>query len=154
MALMKFLQKIKLLFKIQKPAGDVVAALKDAKDEKRGWKTIGFWVTLIGTGISTAGALSGLIPAQLQLCITTGLQCVYNVLRGAQNMDSPTVKGTVTTTEFWLTSLTELQKAVVVLHDGGIQSHSLEQALSGLNFLSLAFGQNLAARKPVATKPA
>lgn len=149
---MKFLAKIKLLFKIQKPAGQLVATLKDAKDERRGWKTVGFWVTLVGTLGSTAGALTGIIPVTTQLIAVTVLQGFYNILRGAQNANSESLKGTFTTTEFWLSALSEIQKTFVALHTGGIDPAWMSSATAIVG-ATLAAGQNLAARNIAPNQP-
>jgi len=141
---MGFIDKIKLLFKIQKPLGNLV---QSAKDVKTGWKTIKFWVTFLGTLGATAAALTGIIPAQAQLIATTVLQALYNVLRGAEKMDSPTAKGIFTTTEFWLSALTEAQKALVVAETGGINPAWMTSATT-LVGMALAAGQSLAAREP------
>lgn len=143
-------QKIKLLFKIQKPAGDFIKTVSGAKDEQRGWKTVGFWVTLVGTLSSTALALTGIIPAPAQLVVTTILQAAYNILRGAQSANSSTAKGTFTTTEFWLSTLTEIQKGLVAVETGGIHPQWMEAATAVVG-ATLAAGQNLAMRRPDAT---
>lgn len=137
-----FIAKIKLLFKMQKPLGELAKAGSEAK---AGWKTLSFWVTFLGTLGSTAAALTGIIPAPAQLVITTVLQAVYNVLRGAQKMEDPSVKGLARTTEFWLTGLSEIQKGLVAFQAGGIQPewHAAATTIVGM---ALAAGQNLAAR--------
>jgi hypothetical protein len=45
-----------------KAGGELIKEVATAKDETRGWRTIGFWITLIGTLSSTALALTGVIP--------------------------------------------------------------------------------------------
>lgn len=146
---MGFLAKLKLLFKIRKPASDLVDNLKDAK---AGWKTIHFWVTLLGTLASTAAALTGIIPPQAQLIATTILQALYNIFRGADKADVNEVKGTFRTTEFWLSALTEVQKGLVAVETGGIHPEWMA-TLSTVVGMSLAAGQNLAARQPSSETP-
>jgi hypothetical protein len=141
---MKLLEKIKLLFKVKEPAGELIDTLKTAKT---GWKTWGFWATLAGTLASTAAALSGVIPAQAQLVLTTGLQAIYNILRGASKADDPAVKGIFRTTEFWLSTLTEVQKGLVAVETGGINPEWMATATAIVG-MALAAGQNLAARTP------
>lgn len=145
-----FIDKIKLLFKMQKPLGELAKA---GQDVKTGWKTLSFWVTFLGTLGSTAAALTGLIPAPAQLVITTVLQAAYNILRGAQKMESPTVKGFFTTTESWLSALAEIQKGLVAVEAGGIHPEWIGVATTIVG-MSLAAGQNLAARTnpPAPTK--
>lgn len=141
---MGLIAKLKLLFKIQKPLGELA---KLAPGVKTGWKTLGFWVTFLGTLASTAAALTGIIPAQAQLIATTVLQALYNILRGAQKMDSSDTKGLLTTTEFWLSTLTEIQKGLVAAETGGISPEWMASATMIVG-AALAAGQNLASRTP------
>ncbi len=141
---MGLIDKIKLLFKIQKPLGELA---KLAPGVKTGWKTIGFWVTAIGTLLSTAAALAGIIPAPAQLIITTILTALYNILRGAEKMDSSDTKGIFTTTEFALTTLGEIQKGIVAAQTGGINPEWMATATTIVG-MALAAGQNLASRTP------
>src|SRR5258706_8374631 len=96
---MNIFQKIKLLFALRKPVGKVVDAIKDVKS---GWKTISFWIALIGTLLSFVGALQGIIPAATAVLITTGLTAVYNILRGLVKNESDGVRPTFQSTEFWI----------------------------------------------------
>lgn len=141
---MGFIEKIKWLFTIQKPAGQVIDAVKEAKQTK---KWFHFTVTLIGTLGSTAAALTGVIPAPVQLVATTVLQALYNIIRGADKADNAEIKGTLRTTEFWLTALTEIQKGIVATQMGGINPEWLATSSTVVG-MALAAGQNLAARKP------
>ena len=141
---MGFIEKIKWLFTIQKPAGQVIDAVAEAKKTKRWFH---FAVTLIGTLGSTAAALTGVIPAPVQLVATTVLQSIYNIVRGADKADNAAVKGTLRTTEFWLTALTEIQKGIVAAQMGGINPEWLATSSTVVG-MALAAGQNLAARKP------
>lgn len=141
---MGIVTKLKWLFKVQKPAGQVMDAVKEAKKTKRWFH---FAVTLIGTLASTAGALTGVIPAPAQLIATTVLQALYNIVRGADKADNAEIKGTLRTTEFWLTALTEAQKAVVAVQTGGLNPEWLATS-SMVVGMALAAGQNLAARSP------
>lgn len=141
---MKFLDKIKLLFKVQKPAGEILDAVAEAKKTK---KWLHFAVTILGVALTTAGTLTGFVPPQTMLIITSVLQAIYNIVRGADKADNSDVKGTVMTTEFWMSALTEAQKALVVAHDGGINATWIAAGTS-LVGAALAFGQNLSARAP------
>jgi len=140
----KLIEKMKLLFAIKKPAGEVIDAYKEAKSSK---KWFHFAVVLVGTLGSTAAALTGVIPAQAQLIATTALQSIYNILRGADKSDTSEVKGVFRTTEFWLSALTEIQKSIVALQVGGINPEWLATT-SAIVGTTLAAGQNLAARTP------
>ena len=141
---MGFIQKIKLLFKVKKPVGDLIDAVQEAKKTK---KWIHFGVTFLGILLSTIGSLTGIIPPQIQLIATTILQAIYNIVRGADKADNETVKGTLRTTEFWMTALTEVQKGVVATQMGGINPEWLAVSSTFIG-MALAAGQNLAARAP------
>lgn len=141
---MGFIEKIKLLFKIQKPLGELAKA---GKDVKSGWKTLKFWITFTATLGSTAAALTGLIPAPAQAVAVSIINGIYNILRGAEKMESSDTKGLATTTEFWLTALTEAQKGIVAMEVGGINPALMTSLSMGVGAL-LAAGQNLASRIP------
>jgi hypothetical protein len=141
---MGLIEKLKLLLKVKKPIGDVIDAAKEANKTK---KWFSFVVTLVGTLATTAGALTGVIPPQAQLIAASVLQAIYNVIRGADKADQAEVKGTLRTTEFWLSGLTEVQKMFVALHTGGIDPVWMP-TMTALVGAALAFGQNLAARAP------
>ncbi len=101
---MGFIEKIKLLFKIQKPAGEVVTAVQEVKKTR---KWVHFTVTLIGVLMTTVAALADYISPQMQLIVSSLFQAVYNIMRGAEKSETNEVKGTFTTTEFWLSGFTE-----------------------------------------------
>ena len=145
---MKFLEKIKLLFKIRKPAGEIVKQLKGVK---RGWKTLAFWITLLGSGLSTVGALTGIIPPIAQLAATTALTVVYNILRGAKKQEEAGVRGPFRTTELLVTSLNEIQKGIVAAQAGGINPEwfTMAHAISSMiAAAAAAAGQSMAAQQP------
>lgn len=145
---MKFLDKIKLLFKIQKPAGEVLDAVAEAKKTK---KWIHFAATVLGivaTGIAT---WSGYMDPQIYVVVSSALNAIYNIVRGADKADNADVKGTFTTTELYLSAFTEAQKFVVVSHTGGAHYPWLDSLASFLNLVALVLGQNLAARAPDST---
>ena len=146
---MGLIEKLKLLFKVKKPLGDAIDAVKEAKKTK---KWFHFAVVLIGTLGSTAAALTGIIPPPAQLVAVTILQSLYNILRGADKADNNEVKGTLTTTEFWTTALSEMQKGIVSVQTGGINPEWLMTSSTIIGML-LAAGQNLAARAPDPAKP-
>ncbi len=141
---MGFIEKLKLLFKVQKPINDTIVAVKEAKKTK---KWIHFAVTMFAIVSSTVGALTGVIPPQVQLIIATVAQALYNIVRGADKADDNEVKGTLTSTEFWTTAATEIQKGIVAVQVGGVNPEWLAASSTAIGFL-LSFGQNLAARAP------
>lgn len=146
-------KKLKLLFKIRKPASQVVSTVAEAGNKDRGWKTLSFWVTLLGSLAATGTALTGVIPPPAQLVAVTVLTAFYNILRGLQKADSPEIKGTLRTTEFWLSALGEGQKALVAFQMGGIHPNWMASATATVGAL-LAAGQNLSARQVTNELPA
>lgn len=141
---MGFIDKIKLLFKIKTPAGQIIDAVAEAKKTK---KWFHFGVTLVGTLASTVACLQGVISPQLSVVLATVLQTIYNIVRGADKADNDEVKGTFRTTEFWLTALTELQKGIIATQTAGVNPDWLATS-STIIGMALAAGQNLAARAP------
>lgn len=139
---MKMFAKLKLLFAIRKPLSDLA---ENVKTVKSGWKTLAFWVTLLGSLGSTAAALNGVIPPQVQLIVTTALTTLYNVLRGLQKAEEPEVKGTFRTSELYLSALGEVQKGLVAIQAGGINPEWVS-ASAIVVAAALGAGQNLAAR--------
>lgn len=141
---MGLFEKLKLLLKVKKPAGEIVDAVAEAKKTK---KWVHFTVTLLGTLLTTAGSLTGIIPPVYQVVAVTVLQALYNIIRGADKADNQAVVGTLRTTEFWLTALTEVQKGIVTTQMGGVNPDWLATS-STIIGMALAAGQNLAARAP------
>lgn len=139
---MGLIEKLKLLFKVRKPLGEVADAVEEAKKTK---KWVHFAVTLLGTLVTTALALKGVIPPVYQLIAVTVFQALYNIIRGADKADNAEIKGTLTTTEFWMTALAEVQKAFINLQTGGINPEWMVTSTAAIG-AALAFGQNLAAR--------
>lgn len=143
-------EKIKLLFKIKGPAGDAVDAFKDAKKTK---KWFHFAVTIIGVLATTVLALNGIIPPELQNIISSFLQALYNFIRGADKASDDEIKGTFRTTEFWLSGITEFQKAVVASKTGNVTPHWVALFGTILDMGALALGQNLSSRAPNPDEP-
>lgn len=146
---MSLIEKLKLLFKIRKPAGEL---LDQVKEVKRGWKTLSFWVTLLGSLASTASALSGIIPPQAQLIATTVLSAFYNMLRGLQKAEESTVRGVARSTEVWMGIFAEVQKGIVALNTGGINPEWMT-TMSTINMMAMAAGQQLASLQPKPVTP-
>lgn len=135
--------KISLLFKANKPATELVGELKQAKT---GWKTIGFWASLLGTILTLVAALKALIPATAALIIITVITMIYNVVRALDKAGTDTSKGTFVATEFWIFVLGEVTKAMVALQTGGVNPAwfgMLAKALSLANGIIVAASQNL-----------
>jgi hypothetical protein len=138
------IQKLKLLISIRKPVGTITDAFAEVRKTK---KYIHFAVTVLGSLLTALLALNGIIPPVYSLIATTVLQALYNIVRGLDKASSEEIKGTVRTTEFWMTGLNEVQKAVLAIQTAGINPEWLA-ASSTIIGMALAAGQNLAARTP------
>ncbi len=152
---MGFMEKLKLLFKVRVPATDLINEVQAAKT---GWKTIPFWITLIGTLLSFVAALKGIIPPTAALVVTTALTLFYNVLRGATKADVSGTKPIFQTTEFWIGVLSQVANAIVTLQTGGVNPQWLATTAT-IVAAAMAAGQNLAGQQPnalpaTATAPA
>lgn len=110
---MGIIAKIKALWAARK-------VVNQMGDIKRGWKTWGFWVTLLGNVGALVVAIKGVIPATLALIIMTSVTGLYTVVRGWQKIDEENVKPIYQTTEFWMTLGAEASKAFVALQQGGV----------------------------------
>lgn len=141
---MSLIQKLKLLIQIRKPAGEIADALQSVKKTK---KYVAFAVTVLGSLITAVSALNGLIPPIYAIIATTALQAAYNIIRGLDKADSAEVKGTLRTTEFWMTGLNEVQKVFLATQTQGINPEWLAMSSTVVG-MALAAGQNLAARTP------
>jgi len=141
---MGFIEKLKLLFKVRKPATDLI---NEVRQVKSGWKTIPFWVSVLGTLLAVVASLKGLIPATSALVITTVLTMFYQILRGATKADLTSTKPVFQTSEFWLGVLSQIANALTALKTGGINPTWLATA-SGLVAAAMAAGQNLAGQQP------
>ena len=119
---MSLWDKVKLLFVARKPAADFLANVKAVK---RGWKTIHFWVSLLGSGIALVASIKGFIPADVSLIITTVLVASYGVMRGLDKTDESIPHPPLRSTEFWIGVLGQLSNAVLALQQGGISSTHL-----------------------------
>lgn len=75
---MSFIQKIKLLLKIRKPAEGLI---QEVGKVKTGWKTSEFWLTIVSNLITIAGALNGIIDAKTAGIILAILNGLYTTLR-------------------------------------------------------------------------
>lgn len=149
---MGFIEKLKLLFKIRKPASDLIDQVKEAKS---GWKTWQFWITTLGLLSAVVTAASGLIPMSYVIAITTAIALItalYNVWRGAEKAQQPGQKPFFQTSEFWVSILACLATALMRLKSGGIDPKWSETAMSAITVIlgSLGAGQNLAGQQPSA----
>jgi len=154
---MSLIDKIKLLFVARKPAADFLANVKEVK---RGWKTIHFWVSLLGSGIALVASIKGFIPADISLIITTVLVGSYNIMRGFDKTDESIPHPPLRSTEFLMGLLAQLSNAVLALQQGGVSSAHL--AIAGTILAgAMSIAQNLTsinsglpAPTPAPAKPA
>ena len=136
---MSIIEKIKLLFVARKPAADFLANVKDVK---RGWKTIHFWVSLLGSGIALAASIKGFIPADVSLIVTAVLVASYNVMRGFDKTDESIPHPPLRSTEFLMGLLAQRSNAVLALQQGGVSSTHL--AIAGTVLAgAMSIAQNL-----------
>lgn len=145
---MGLIEKVKLLFKVQKPLGEVASAMKDAK---KGWKTLSFWITLVGSLVSCVAALQGLIPAGVAVMISTGLTTLYNLLRGLQKVENENIPGAARTSEFWVGMLGILQTGLLELQTKGAMDDKWLVASLAVIAGGMASAQSMAGSKPALT---
>lgn len=142
---MNLIEKIKLLFKIKEPAQDLANQLKGVK---RGYKTVSFWVTFLGTLLSLVGALQGIIPATTAVLITTALTTVYNILRGLLKAEADGVRPPMQATEFWVGLLGILSSGLIQAQTAGVSGRWLTVAMAVVAG-GMAAAQNLGAQAPI-----
>lgn len=143
---MGFLSKLKLLFIVQKPLGEITEALEKAKKTKKWVQFSATVLSILGTSVAS---FNGYMDPQVAILVSAGISALYNVVRGAEKANYTDVKGPFTSTEFYSSVLTEAQKFVVVANNGGINAPWLSQLSTGINMLGLVIGQFLAAQAPV-----
>lgn len=141
---MSLIEKIKLLFAVKGPASKLA---KDIQQIKTGWKTVEFWVTVIGSAISVATAAAGFLPATTALIITTALTAAYNILRAFQNAGVEGVTPVFQSTRFYTTVIGILSAGFVALQTGGINPLWVQSAISILAAVG-AGAQALGAQQP------
>lgn len=136
--------KIKLLFQVKAPTEKLIDGIKDFKS---GWKTIPFWITVVGSLTSIAAALKGVLPAEAFLVITTILGVIYNFIRGFEKVEQNAIRPMLLSTEFWVGTLTMAGNAITTLQTGGIDPQWLltSQAIIAA---AMAGAQQLGARTP------
>lgn len=89
---MNIIEQIKVLFRIRKPATDL---LQEVKQVKSGWKTSEFWMTVVSQLLAVVGALSGVLDAKTAAIVVGALNAVYTVLRTIAKAPVPAPDTTV-----------------------------------------------------------
>jgi hypothetical protein len=143
------ISKMKLLIKVREPITTLFTQVKEAK---RGYRTMAFWVSVLGTLISLVGALNGVIPPQIAIIITTILTAIYNIIRGTEKSEETGVRPLLKSTEFWQGALGEISNSIVQMQTAGVNPEWFHMA-TGIIGMSMAIAQNLGAHQPVASAP-
>lgn len=141
---MGLLSKLKLLIKTAKPVGQFVTQIKGAKLK---WRTIPFWLSLLGGAGAIVASLEGFIPVTVAACIASGLTFGYGILRGLDKADQAGIKEPWKTTEFWLTAAALASNAILDMQTAGINNQVfivLQSLLGSGGILS----QYLSAQQP------
>jgi hypothetical protein len=141
---MGLIDKLKLLVKTAKPAGQFVNAVKGAKMK---WKTIPFWSALLGSAVSLVAALQGFIPMTYFVIATGILTSAYQIIRGLDKADQEGVKPTWKSSEFLLGALAVLSVNITAMQTQGINSPILVTFNTVLTSL-MAIMQNVGAQQP------
>lgn len=141
---MNIFQKIKLLFRVKAPAEKLI---DDIKEFKSGWKTLPFWVTLLGSLGSVVAAFQGVIPAEYSLVATTVLTAIYNFIRGFEKADQNAIRPTLQSTEFWIGLLGIVGNAFTTLKTGGVSPDWMIAAQSAIA-AAMAGAQNIGTQQP------
>jgi hypothetical protein len=141
---MTIIEKLKLLFQVREPLGKLAGQVTELK---RGYKKVAFWISFVGTLMSTVGALIGFVPPQLALIANTSLTAIYNILRGLDKAQEPGVRPLVQTTEFWQGVAGEFSNAIVQMQTGGVDSQYFHAAQTFIAAI-MAASQNLGSRQP------
>ena len=75
---MNIIEQVKVLFRIRKPATDLI---QEAKQVKSGWRTSEFWMTIVTQVLAVVAALNGVLDPKTAATIVAVLNAVYAVLR-------------------------------------------------------------------------
>jgi len=126
---MSLIEKIKLLFAVK---GPVTKLANDVKKITTGWKTLGFWVTTLGSAISVATAVTGFIPVTTALIVSTTLTVAYNVLRAFQNAGVDGVTPVMQSTRFITTVVGIVSAGLLSLQTGGVNPQWITASISVL----------------------
>lgn len=141
---MTLLEKVKLLFKLNKPVSKLAS---DVKGLPRNWKELPFWLSLLGALGSFAAALQGVIPATTAMLISTGIGTVYNLLKGFQKAEQEGVRPVFQSREFWIGALTIVSNALVEAKTAGADGEWVA-ITSAIVAGAMAAAQNLGAQQP------
>ena len=141
------LQKLMLLWKARKPAQDVAG---DLKEIKRGWKTVSFWLVLVGHLGALAAAVQGSLDPQTALILNIALATLYNMLRSISKSQEAGVREWWKTTEVWVGIGTQLSAGLMALQSKGINPSWMAVSLAILNGV-MVFGRDMSHKQPEKT---
>ena len=119
---------------------------------KRGWKTVSFWVTLLGNVASLLAAMKGILPTNVALICGVALTAFYNILRGAQKSEEMGIREWWKTSEFWLSAGTMASTSLVSLQQGGVNDPWVMTANSILAGV-MTVARDLSNKQPETPKP-
>lgn len=119
---MKLLQKLKYVLRARKPLSQLASTIGKVKS---GWKTPGFWITILASLGSIVAAFVDVIPNEMALFISTGIAMAYNILRGLYKAEDPTFKPSMKSSEVWVGILSQVSVGLLALKEGGIQAEWL-----------------------------
>lgn len=141
---MGLIAKLRLLFKASKPAGEFIDQIKGAKLK---YKTLPFWITMVGTLGSLLAAAQGVIPVNAGIIIGSVLSGFYAILRGIDKASQEGIKNPILTSEFGHIVVTSIGAVLLAIQQTGFNSPVLVAAIA---FLGTTFGvsQGVAANQP------
>jgi hypothetical protein len=137
-------KKLMLLWKIRKPVEDVS---KDLKEIKRGYKSVAFWLVLVGHLGALAAAAQGALDPKIALIANTVLAVLYNVLRASTKSQETGVREYWKTTEFYITVGSQLSAGLMALQAGGLDAKWITVSLAVLNGVAV-FGRDMSHKQP------
>jgi hypothetical protein len=147
---MSLIEKIKLLFAAKAPVTDLISK---AKELKTGWKTLGFWVSVVATLATLATAVAGFLPANIALIVTVAITFIYQTLRAVENTQMASTAPLLLSTRFWSGILAIAATALTSLKAGGISPHWVEAALTLIGII-MTGAQNVGGQLVPPAEPA
>lgn len=129
---MNIIDKVKLLYKAREPVTEIIKEVSGAKDS---WKTVRFWLSLIGSFMALASAIQGVIPVTVAVCISVGLTLIYNIFQALKDADKVGYSPIIKSTKFWSAVLTAISVFLTSLQTGGINPQWVTVAIGVIGFI-------------------
>lgn len=136
--------KLKLLFTLKGPVGDLIGEIKDVK---RGYKTVHFWATVLGILGVIALKLTSVMAPHVAIVLVAALAALYNIARALEKADVVGFRPVFKSTEFWVGVGAIVTTALSNLKSGGVDAPWIESAI-GLLAAIMAAAQNLGQQQP------